>query len=76
MRKYANRERGLLNYGEGKDLYGMRFHVQDGSWAMFKGIRIYGHDSNNEHSEICLSLKESGVKKLILALKKSIGESQ
>ena len=76
MTKWANKERGLRYYGKGKDLYNREFRVQDGSWACFKGIRIYGHDSDNEGTDICLSLKVSGVRKLIRALELSIGGSR
>lgn len=69
---YANKERGLLQYGNGTDLYGRKFRIQDGSWAMFHGIRIYGSDSNNEGTSICLSLKKSGVKKMIEGLTKAL----
>ena len=76
MKKYANKERGLRNYSEGKDLYGQKFHVQDGSWACFPGVRIYAFDSANEPKEICLSLKISGAKKLIHGLQKFIENNQ
>jgi len=69
MTKWANKERGLLYYGRGKDLYNREFHVQDGSWAEIMGIRIYGHNSDNEGSEICLSLTEKGASQLIKALR-------
>lgn len=78
MKKWANKSRGLRLYGEGIDLYGRKFRVQDGSWAEFHGIRIYGYDSTTEDIVICLSLKMDGVNKLIKALKtiKSLTPSQ
>ena len=69
-KRWANKSRGLRYYSEGSDVYQMPFHVQDGSWAMFRGVRIYGHDSSNEKNEICLSLNEKNVKKLIIGLNK------
>ncbi len=69
---FANKERGLLLYGKGKDLYGREFSIQDGSWACFHGIRIYGHDSDNEGTRMCLSLKKQGVIKLIKALQNTL----
>ena len=74
-KKWANKERGLESYGCGKDVYGYDFHVQDGSWALFRGFRIYGSDSNNDHTPICLSLKLDGVRKLKLALEKILAPS-
>lgn len=71
-KRWVSKERGLELYGKGKDLYGREFRVQDGSWACFKGIRIYGHNSDNEGTEICLSLKADGVKCLIKALQKTL----
>lgn len=72
MRKWASKERGLRYYGEGKDIQGKPFHVQDGSWACFSGVRIYGHDSSNEQQEICLSLKVTDAKKLMKGLQQFI----
>ena len=68
--------RGLRRYGSGKDLYGRKFSVQDGSWACFEGFRIYAHNSDNEGTEICLSLKMSGVKQLIKSLNKIVDERE
>lgn len=70
MTKWANKSRGLELYAKGKDLYEQEFYVQDGSWACVRGVRIYGHNSDNEHTKICLSLTESGAKKLIKGLEK------
>lgn len=75
MKKWANRERGLGYHSEGKDVYDQPFHVQDGSWACFAGVRIYARNSSNDHEEICLSLKVSGAKKLIKGLQKFIKEN-
>lgn len=72
----ANKERGLRLYGQGLDLYGQEFHVQDGSWACYPGVRIYAHDSDNEKTEICLSLKISGAEKLIRALQSFVKENK
>ena len=68
MKKWANKSRGLKYYNSGKDVYGKPFHVQDGSWACFRGVRIYAY--NVDGKEVCLSLKESGANKLIDGLKK------
>ena len=70
MVRYA-KKRGLLLYGKGKDLYGREIRVQDGSWAMLHGVRIYAHNSDNDGTEICLSLRKADAKKLIIALKKA-----
>lgn len=72
MKKYANKSRGLLNYSEGKDVYGKPFRVQDGTWACFAGVRIYAHNSSNEQEEICLSLNVNDAKKLVKGLKEFI----
>jgi len=69
---WANKSRGLKTYGKSKDLYERPFHVQDGSWAMFNGIRIYHSDSTTEEKDVCLSLKKAGVKSLIKALTKAL----
>lgn len=74
--KWAHKERGLRLYSEGKDVYGEKFYVQDGSWAMFAGVRIYGHNSSNEKEEICLSLKVKDAKKLIIGLKKFVDKRE
>ncbi len=74
-KKWANKERGLKFYSKGKDVYNQEFFVQDGSWACFAGVRIYGHESNNEHTDICLSLKKTGAEKLIIGLQKFIDEN-
>lgn len=68
MKKWASKERGLRYYGEGKDVYGRDFYVQDGSWAEFEGIRIYAHNSDNEGTSICISLKKDGLVKMLKAL--------
>lgn len=73
-KKWANKERGLRLYGEGKDVYGSGFHIQDGSWAAFSAVRIYARNSSNEKEEICLSLKLDGAKKLIKGLQRFVLE--
>ena len=73
-KKWANRERGLMFYGKGGDVYGSEFYIQDGSWAMFSGVRIYARNSSNEKEEICLSLKLDGAKKLIKGLQRFVLE--
>ena len=70
MKKHANKERGLLMYCEGKDVYLEKFWVQDGSFACFPACRIYHSEKNGEHE--CLSLKISDAKKLIKGLEKFI----
>jgi hypothetical protein len=72
MRKWANKELGLKLYAEGKDVYNKSFHIQDGSWAMFDGVRIYGHNSDNENTEICLSLNKVNARKVIKGLQRFI----
>ncbi len=75
-RKWANKSRGLGYHSQGEDVYGAKFHVQDGSWACFPGVRIYAHNSSNEQEEICLSLKVSGAKALVKGLLKFIKENE
>ena len=70
--KWVSKERGLRLYSRGRDVYGETFRVQDGSWACFRGVRIYGHDCDNEKSNICLSLKLGGAKTLIKGLQQFI----
>lgn len=67
-KKWADKEKGLRFYGDGTDLYGHPFSVEDGSWAEFQGIRIYLHDSIIE-KEVCFCLRKDGVEDLIKALK-------
>lgn len=62
--------RRMRTYCRGKDIYSMGFRVQDGSWALIRGVRIYCCNSSSEHEEICLSLTEDGAKKLIKGLEK------
>lgn len=64
-KKWANESRGLKFYAKGKDVYNREYHVQDGSWAMFRGVRIYCHDSTNEDHPVCLSLNEKEARRLI-----------
>lgn len=74
MKKFANKERELLMYIEGKDVYGKEFWVQDGSFACFSACRIYhNEDKKGEHE--CLSLKINEAKKLIKGLQKFIKEN-
>lgn len=74
MKKYANRERGLLMYGEGKDVYQQKFWLQDGSFSM-PVCRIYHKSGNNFKDEVCLSIKINDAKKIIKALEKFISQN-
>ena len=71
-KKWANKSRGLMLYAQGKDLYGKEFYVQDGSWAMLNGCRIYFHNSDNEGTPQCLSLTTAGATKLVKGLNRFI----
>lgn len=70
-KKWVDKEKHLKFYGEGEDLYGHVFTVQDGSWAEVQGIRIYFTQSYviDTHGRPCLCLDKKGARNLIKALK-------
>ena len=67
MKKWANKERGLKNYCEGKDVYGTPFHIQDTSHAAFDAVWIY-HGEEGENN--ALAVNKEGAEKIIAGLKK------
>ena len=73
MKKYANKERGLLMYGEGKDVYKQKFWLQDGSF-LFPACRIYhSEDKQGEHECLTVNIKEAKklIKGLVIFIKKN-----